>query len=325
MSCTGCEYDGIFGLEVADQSDNFLSIWSSTVAEGLVTGNEPDPLGGLSVPEGYLVPLFPSGLKSGIISNAYQNPGGQYTGGHGVNERAKLVAEHATYPPDIQAIIPNPFGWRFAPDNPDQLGDGDPTMVYIIPLYFGHTPSDGSCSGATPAPPEDQCTGGTPCFAALLYTFEIHSVILADSPPPQYPNPASPSSFAPTDPNGVTSNVTASIQSGFGRYESSHDPRGIANPAGQTSYVTTQLLQLNVKITPEDCGDWGVWETNFSDWNVAIPDYTHTSADTNDVFDERMAFGVYCMPCYPEVPPDGGDDENPGSQGGGKNYNQSSI
>src|SRR6056300_526372 len=88
------------------------------------------------------------------------------------------VAMHATYPPDIQAIIPNPFGWRFAPDNPDQLGDGDPTMVYIIPLYFGHTPSDGSCSGATPAPPEDQCTGGTPCFAALLYTFEIHSVIL---------------------------------------------------------------------------------------------------------------------------------------------------
>jgi len=25
------------------------------------------------------------------------------------------------------------------------------------------------------------------------------------------------------------------------------------------------------------------------------------------------------------MPPDGGDDENPGSQGGGKNYNQSSI
>src|SRR5210317_2360271 len=236
MSCTGCEYDGIFALKVgafADDSDGDLYIWGSTT--GAPVNGEPDGLSLYNFPltSIYELPSVPIGLKRNSTTNAYQNPGGAYTGGHGVNARAKELAEKAELPPDAQAIIPNPFGWRFAPVNPDQLGDGDPTMVYIIPLYFGHTPSDGSCSGATPAPPRDFCTGGTPCFAALLYTFEIHSVILADSPPPQYPNPASPSSFAPTDPNGVTSNVTASIQSGFGRYESSHDPRGIANPADQ--------------------------------------------------------------------------------------------
>jgi len=194
-------------------------------------------------------------------------------------------------------------------------------MVYMIPLYFGHTPQDGTCSSAS----VPGCEGGTPCAASILYTFEIHSVILSDKRPKEFPLPASPSSFTPTDPNGVTSNVTTSIQSGFGRYESSHDPRGVANPEGQTSYVTTKIVELNVKITASACGGWGIWKTNFSDWDVAIPGYSHTSADANDVPDESIVFGVACMECEPvdavlKIPDDGS-----GSQGGGKNFNQSSI
>lgn len=321
MSCTGCEMDGIYAMYPIGTT-GLTSVWEPTIG-GLGSEVDPSPLYVYRFPLEYELPGW--GLKRNATFNVSQNPGGTHTEGHGVNERAKKLAEKAARPPDEQEDYLDPFGWRFAPDNPDQLGPGDPTMVYIIPLYFGHTPSDGSCSAATPAPPRDFCTGGTPCFTSILYTFEIHSVILADSPPSQYPNPASPSAFAPTDPNEVTSNVTTNIQSGLGRYESTHDPRGVANPAGQTSYVTTQILELNVKIAPDDCGSWGVWETNFSDWNVAIPDYTHTSADTNDVPDERMAFGVFCEPCMPLTPPDGGGDENPGSQGGGKNFNQSSI
>jgi len=326
MSCTGCEYDGIFALVPAGESDitafDHGSVWTSTVSN-VPPRAEPDPESAvtLSMIPGYELRVPESGLKRNSAFNVSQNPGGTHTGAAGVHERAKKLAEKAAATPDEQTYLPDPFGWRFAPDNPDQLGDRDPTMVYMIPLYFGHTPQDGTCSSAS----VPGCEGGTPCAASILYTFEIHSVILSDKRPKGFPLPASPSSFTPTDPNGVTSNVTTSIQSGFGRYESSHDPRGVANPEGQTSYVTTKIVELNVKITASACGGWGIWKTNFSDWDVAIPGYSHTSADANDVPDESIVFGVACMECEPvdavlKIPDDGS-----GSQGGGKNFNQSSI
>jgi len=148
--------------------------------------------------------------------------------------------------------------------------------------------------------------------------FEIHSVINAPERAKK-PDPQEPSTFTPTDPNGVTSNVsTTTSASGF--YVSTTDPRGAPLTSPAQAYISTSTVELSVTITSTGCGKWGIWETNFRDWVVQFAGFTQQADSRGNVPDDSMYWGVYCEKCKPHVLP-----ANNGAQGGGKNQNINSI
>jgi len=352
MSCTGCETAGLFGLYTSDLSVDSPyqqgAFWkgpdpeAEILAEALREQQDPfsfvlGPLqvalteqqqqalaqaGSAAAGQGIEPPLTPTGFTpTGEYQSATQQNSelSGYLGATGTKARAQeyaelevLLQQGGVTEDDVQW----PFGWRFTNDAGNNRNPSDPEEIYVIPLNFSSDETNGSCSSASLP---DCSSGGTACSATLVYVFEVHSVIKAPASA-RRPDPQEPSTFTPTDPHGVTSNVSTSTSSS-GFYVSQTDPRGAPlSDANPEAYVSTSTVELSVTITSTGCGKWGIWKTNFRDWVVQFAGFTQQADSRGNVPDESMNFGVYCMPCTPVVPPGGG-----GGQGGGKNQNPNSI
>lgn len=343
MSCTGCETAGLYGMvdtEVPPHPYFNGASWQP-----------PDPAAQLRLDSDGLFPLEPleqelsdeqvealeqatspaagQGLQSYTVLHALTSAGPYqaatqqssalqgYAGAAGTKARASqyqtLLEEQSAGIPEDEQVFP--FGWRFTNDAGDSRDPSDPQEIFVVPLNFSIEPENGSCSSASLP---DCSSGGSPCAVTLVYVFEIHSVINAPARAKK-PDPQEPSTFTPTDPNSVTSNIsTTTNASGF--YVSTTDPRGAPLTAPTQAYISTSTVELSLTITSTGCGEWGIWKTNFRDWIVQFAGFTKQADSRGNVPDDDMYFGVFCESCKPHVPPGGG-----GGQGGGKNQNPNSI
>lgn len=210
-------------------------------------------------------------------------------------------------------------GWRFTKNTPAAVDEGEPQEIYVHPLRYRVTLVDGVCSGTAAS-----CTTGSSCRGLISIDLEITCSITSSEGISKFPLMRNPTSAGVHDPNAEAQNIQISYGTGFGSYRSTINPRGEVADGIPFYYNTTREMTVTFFIEPTGCGEAASWNSNLNDWLLFFDGYTMQSDDELHVEDGTFFMAIWCDQCQPIVPPAGGD-ENPGSQGGGKNFNQSSI
>lgn len=365
MTCTGCEYAGMFPLSPFD-SENILYATGVGANFDHLNPKQMDDVFNVMRrgPEGYTVSLgipntFPGSMThqptAFSASNAhlftpeseYNNFLQTYGAGNGTQgtlpwnnggslarrQYAGWAAGLKEYSQDEKFIMtPDEIEETHPPSyqgwrmTPDIDPTGDnPTEIYIVPLQFGHNPANGSCSTAT----SPECAGGTPCSAKWYYTFEFHKVRPGSSANTKVGGPSfGDLSVTYSDPLGALSNATVTAAGSPKSYFSESDPLGRLSGS---IVGTFQTFTFEGDINPDDCGEWGVFRTSWRDWIMAIPGYTvqtqrEVSPGVSEDDPSHVPGGAWAI----------GVKCNPckpvmsgpitgGGQGGGKNQNPNSI
>lgn len=219
-------------------------------------------------------------------------------------------------------------GWRFTANTPPAQDSNDPSEIYVVPLRYRVTLVDGTCSGSGAS-----CSTGAACRGLFEIDLEISStkrtLFWPDEGLNSFPTPKTPTSAGIADPNVEAQNIQITYSSGVGYNRNLlEDPRGSNMHADEEDAYwynnVTKEMKVSFYIEPSACGEAASWNSNLADWLMHFDGYTMQSDDYSHVIDESFYMAILCQKCQPVTKP-GNDEGNPGSQGGGKNFNQSSI
>lgn len=312
MSCTGCEAAVVVGS--ADFAE-FPKLWR-------IGYDEPEELDLYSQGEalaekvnaaasvGVATPTPQGSVSKKNVSSAWYDPVAAQ-GGKAAEQSLELRS-----------------GWRFTPNTPPAEDSNDPTDITVVPLRYRVTLVNGTCSGSGAT-----CSTGSACRGLFEIDLEVTStkrtVAWPDEGLESFPTPKTPTSAGVSDPNAEAQNIQITYGSGVGyNRQLGTDPRG-TNPYvdDEDTYWhnnVTKVMTVSFFIEPSACGEAACWTSNLEDWLMHFDGYTMQTDDLGHVPDVSFFMAIYCDPCKPVSKPGGGDEGN-GSQGGGKNYNQSSI